>query len=387
MPDAISDQVVRLKQRFTSLDAVRGLAACSVVLSHCVLLLPEHERERIDGSIGERLLLPLFNGNAAVIIFFALSGYVLSLPYLRGTQLPYGQFVIRRLSRIYLPFAASIVLALGLFAAMSHPPTAGASQWFAEVWPSSWPGGTVLAGHFLMVGTEPDMQLNAPMWTLVYEIRLSLLFPLVILLCRNTGVAIATSLLLLAGSIKLIIWSGQNSHPSYATAFWATLVWTANVVPFFATGVLLSKHRIRIAQWFSRLPTMARPLLFIIPYAVFTTAPGLGSVRGDVFYDLAAALVIVLAVESPGLRTLLDTPVPQFLGRISYSLYLVHLPLMMVLVPMLLGRVPFAVLVVVIMAVSISAGTLIHAVVEVPAIWLGHHLTGGPSRERIIRPA
>ena len=108
-PDAISHE------RLPSLDALRGMASLVVVVSHCYLLIPEARRATLDASWASYLLLPLYNGSAAVVVFFVLSGFVLSLPSWRGSVPSYPRFVVRRFCRIYLPFAASILLALALW--------------------------------------------------------------------------------------------------------------------------------------------------------------------------------------------------------------------------------------------------------------------------------
>ena len=374
VPADVSAHTVQPLHRLTSLDAVRGIAACAVVLSHCYLILPEQQRAQLDDTIWARLLLPLYNGNAAVFIFFALSGYVLSLPYHSGKQLPYLPYLIRRVCRIYIPFAVSIVLAMLLYAAADHAPTATASIWFNELWPARWPSVSTIAGHFMMLGTSEDMQFNPPMWTLVYELRLSLVFPLLVLFCWNTGLAVAVSLVLLVGSVKLIVLLGQNPHPSFPTNFGTTLLWTAHVVPYFVTGILLSKHRVWISLWLRRMPSILRLCLFGAAFAIFCMPPGFGSAKENILYVIAAAIMIVLAIDSRGLRRLLESSVPQYLGRISYSLYLIHLPIMLVLVPALIDRLPFALLVVVVVAVSLAAASVMHVAVEIPSIKLGSTL-------------
>ena len=115
-----------------------------MVLSHCYLTIPEEQRSRIDDFLWSKPLLPVHNGNAAVFIFFVLSGYVLSLPYLRGTQPGYPCYVIRRVCRIYLPFAAAILLALLLYILAGRSAAPAASQWFNNLWPSAKPGIAVV---------------------------------------------------------------------------------------------------------------------------------------------------------------------------------------------------------------------------------------------------
>jgi peptidoglycan/LPS O-acetylase OafA/YrhL len=186
-----TNEEIAPSKRLISLDAVGGIAACIVVLSHCYRIIPEEQRSRIDDSLWSQPLLPLHNGDAAVFIFFVSSGYVLSLPYLRGTQPGYPYYVIRRVCRIYIPFAAAILFALLLYIFAGRPDAPAVSQWFNNLWPSTKPGIAVVAKHLLMLGTAPNMKLNAVMWTLVYELRISLLFPLLMILCRNSSVLLA----------------------------------------------------------------------------------------------------------------------------------------------------------------------------------------------------
>ena len=196
-------------RRLASLDALRGIAACVVVLGHCYMIIPEQPRAQFEGLFWSPLR-PFRNADAAVIIFFVLSGYVLAIPYLRGTQLSYPSYVIRRVCRIYIPFAASIVFALLLYSFASRQQVAGASEWFNTLWPSVQPGFSVLVNHLLMLGTGPDMALNPPMWTLVYEMRISLLFPLLIILCRDTRIAVVAAPVLLVAATRHS-WRGRNS--------------------------------------------------------------------------------------------------------------------------------------------------------------------------------
>ena len=53
-----------------------------------------------------------YAGDAAVILFFTLSGFVLALPFLSYRQPTYSDFVIRRVCRIYFPYAAALSLPL-----------------------------------------------------------------------------------------------------------------------------------------------------------------------------------------------------------------------------------------------------------------------------------
>lgn len=360
-------------KRLTSLDALRGIAACVVVLSHCYLVIPEQNRALIDGSLWSIPFRPFHNGQAAVIIFFVLSGYVLSLPYLRGTQLPYLNYVVRRVCRIYIPFAASIFLALFAYILIGQSHAQAASHWFDSFW-STVPTVSVVLKHFLMLGAGPDIELNPIMWTLIHEMRISLLFPLLILLCRNTRIAIPAALLLLVAATKILA-GLQSFYPAHPGTVGITFLWTAQMTPYFITGILLSKHREQIHALWQRLPKPARFGLIVAPLFIFAVPFEFIFAKRDALYGLGAAALVVLAIEIPRLRAFLNEPIPQWLGRISYSIYLIHLPIMLVVVPPLIGRMPFGFVVAAVLAAALAAATVLHALVEVPAIKLGHRLT------------
>ena len=79
--------------RVEQLDSLRGLAAMSVVVSHHLLVFPavfEAFKSKTPGPDEALLLLPpvyiFWAGHCAVVLFFVLSGYVLSLPVFDGRQ-------------------------------------------------------------------------------------------------------------------------------------------------------------------------------------------------------------------------------------------------------------------------------------------------------------
>jgi peptidoglycan/LPS O-acetylase OafA/YrhL len=380
MPDKITIQGAAVKGRLTSLDAVRGIAACTVILSHCYgAIILGHQFAQFDQSLWSIPLRPLHNGAAAVIIFFVLSGYVLALPYFRGTQSSYPRYLIKRFCRIYIPFAAAIFLSAFLYSSTTRQPVANASEWFNGIWPSAWPGTSVFVNHFLMLGTAQDMTLDPVIWSLVHEMRISVLFPLLIIMCRDTRLAVAAALVLLVASTKMLAAFGQNvgqsAHPALAANLHITFLWTAQIVPYFITGILLSKHHEEITALWARVGNPVRICVIVAPVIAFSVSHGFMSAKKDAFYDLGAAIVIVLALEVPTLTAFLNNPIPQWLGRISYSIYLIHLPIMLVLIPVLIGRVPLGFVVAAVMAASLAAATLMHILVEAPAIRLGQQVT------------
>ena len=278
-----------------------------------------------------------------------LSGYVLALPFFRHAQPPYLQFAWKRFCRIYIPFAAAIMLAIFLY-------------------PFDAPTPKEIAGHFLMVGTGHNVKLDIAMWSLVYEMRISLIFPLLILLCRDTRTAFVSAIIMLVVSTRILVAKADMS-PFTVEPFWVTLIWTVRVIPYFIFGILLSKHAASIKERIDRLQWSA--WLLLVPLLVFLTSHrGYFSIRRDAIYVIAAAVLIVVALNSPSVVKTLNWRALQWLGRISYSLYLVHLPILATLFVHMQGQ-PVWLIAATGIATSLFTATIMHSLVEIPAIRLG----------------
>jgi peptidoglycan/LPS O-acetylase OafA/YrhL len=365
------------RMRLTSLDAVRGIASFSVVLCHCWAAIPDAARTPLSSSMWSPLLGLFTNGDAAVIIFFVFSGYVLALPFFRGTQPSYHRYLFKRFCRIYIPFFVVISIA-ALLARVTDigEPLAGVGDWLNEQM-SRADAPSVLVGHFLMIGTKQDIALNFPMWTLVHEMRISLIFPLLIILCRDTRPALVTVAFMLVASTRILVALGQSA-PWTVDNFWITVIWTIRFVPYFVFGILLSKHSENTRWLIHRVPARMFIAFMAVPIIILTIPHGgYLSLRRDALYDIGMPMVIVLALEAPSISAMLDRAVPQWLGRISYSVYLIHTPVLLVMFHALLGHVPLWHIVLAGIVASLTTATLMHHFVEVPAIKLGQRVARG----------
>jgi len=375
-PSSLSDPVDQPQassaRRLTALDSVRGVAAFAVLLHHCYLTFPDAPREHLDTFLWARPLRLFINGQASVIIFFLLSGYVLALPFFRGTQPSYLRYAFKRVCRIYIPFA--IAISISVFLCASNPVResfAGAGGWLNF---QGYGGVTLtpsmIARHFFMTGTNNS--LDPVMWSLVYEMRISLVFPLLMILCRDTRVALLAAAVMLVGSTKILVALGQSGP--WGSNFWITFLWTVRMIPYFIIGILLSKHADNIHQCIQHVPEQMRIAIIAVPIIIFTIPHSYLYNRMDVLYDIGAATVIVMALEIPSVSAMLNRSVLQWLGRISYSLYLIHTPILYVTFYALLGRVPFLFIVLTVIAISLGMATLMYRFVEVPAIKLGQRI-------------
>src|ERR1700738_3699896 len=100
-------------KRIDILDSLRGLAALSVVFHHCLLVFPIflaafYHNPNLNNNLVLILTYSpihiLWAGHEAVILFFVLSGFVLSLPFLNNNTISYHKYIVKRFCRIYIPY-------------------------------------------------------------------------------------------------------------------------------------------------------------------------------------------------------------------------------------------------------------------------------------------
>ena len=95
--------------RVNKLDSLRFVAAFWVAMSHGALPLqevfPEANLHRLFGAFNS-----LFDGVAAVMVFFIVSGFCIHLPYVNARKLPLIKFIIRRYIRIGIPLIVILLI-------------------------------------------------------------------------------------------------------------------------------------------------------------------------------------------------------------------------------------------------------------------------------------
>ncbi len=307
--------------RFDRLDALRGFAAVTVVLHHC---FRAHENTNIGllWWFENTPLRLIVSGRPAVILFFVLSGFVLALSLEKA--MTYRDFVIRRVCRIYLPFAASIVLAAVIFAVANQAVLPGYDALYNRTEPLSW---QLIAGHLMMLGDTHSSSLNKVMWSLVYELRISLIFPVLMWLIYRYPAWRTLAASLAAALIAYVALRHLGYGPrdfkfstSAASSFWLTVHFTL----YFVMGAALAKHREQIVTLARSYTPRQRFVLLALGSAGLLA---LSTVVTDITLGLWSVLIIVLVLAGGRLtQSIFDTRPAAYLGQISYSLYLVHLP-------------------------------------------------------------
>lgn len=350
--------------RLFELDALRGLAAATVVISHYLLCF--RSRSPIMAAVSHI-------GFAAVCVFFALSGFVLSLPYWANRRSSYGRFVLRRFCRIYLPFLAALALSIAGLEVCRHLEAPALSPWFQGIWHTPLTLGRLL--RWLLIPAMPEV--NVAFWTLRYEIVMSLLMPLLCFAIRRSRAEIWIGL----------AWAGLILLQGPLDRLHAPMLdeWLKFGL-LFPTGALLAQKREQLRRWAERITALARAAVFAACLVVCYLSPLLQSQlhgrlslfagsRVFVAVELAALGVLGSVWCSATLRKLLRHSVMEYLGRISYSLYLVHAIVITAMLRGFYGRMSLALLTALIFATTFALAHIFCVAVEEPSIALGRRLT------------
>lgn len=294
--------------RYYSLDGMRGLAAIIVIFHHFGL-------QRNPSLAGA--------GYLAVDFFFALSGFVIALAY--QDRLAQGlstrRFMAQRVLRLYPLFLAGI--ALGLVKAIGQIVTHdGTALPVPELLLSLFTSLLMLptpGAH--LVSTFP---LNTPGWSLFFEMVASLAFGSVLFRWRTASLALA------AAFAALLLLPGILSHDGRVAGLgtsWPDFVHGFPRVFFsFLTGVLI----FRLSRGVRR--TINGDVLIAI---VALIALLLGKPSGwlDGGYDMIVLGLAIPAILWAGVAWEVPERHQRFfgwLGDISYPLYILHFPLLMI---------------------------------------------------------
>lgn len=372
-------------ERMEQLDSMRGLAAATVVIGHCLGVLAvfwTDTRGEAGHAVANALKYTPFSvliaGHEAVMFFFALSGFVLMLPFLAGKFASFGSFVGRRVLRIYIPYYGALALALLLRGVIEPPAVNRYSEWIGLQWqmPVTWES---VVQHLLLVGHfDAAKGLDPVIWSLVHEMRISLVFPLIawIVLKWNWK---AVALLLPVFSVVGYGVHALGFHNPRMFGGWFQVLDSLQYVPMFMAGALLAKHRQAVIRAWVRMNVAVKALALAIGWIAYTypytILPGISAIHKP-FMNEFAALIGALAAISAAIsssafrRVLLWRPV-HMLGKMSYSLYLYHFVILMAVLWTMPSSVPLPAAWAIVVALSIAASWASYRWVELPSIRLG----------------
>ena len=324
--------VSRLPERFEALEAYRGVAALMIVVFHAY----QHSRVGVTYVYQSTLLHPLLRSlDSGVAIFLVLSGFLIFLPFVGAFlgQRPYQSargFLIRRFIRIVPLYYTAIILVWTLRY------SGGAEQWLD------------LFEHLTFTqifDTRHIFWTIGPAWSLAVEVLfylgVALSAPWLYRLCQR----FATTRQRIIFLFGLAMAMGCASLVYKGWAFYVARIPEEDYAVYFgflakadlfalgmllALGAVAARERLRLTGWQPVLWRLAALGLFGVVFLVREQ-----SVFVSLFFNslcgLAALLLLgstVLQEAESAWKRALAHPVFNFLGLISYSVYIWHEPIL-----------------------------------------------------------
>jgi peptidoglycan/LPS O-acetylase OafA/YrhL len=313
------------------LDGLRGIAAVNVMIMHFFVALspamvygskyPSHFGS-LDLIFSSTPLGLIGAGNFSVCIFFVLSGYVLTQKFSKTKENSIIiSSAIRRYPRLFIPVFAAVMFSyllssFGLYQNYIEVMaiSAGSNYWHywtftpdildaikQAVWTSFFVGGTIYY--------------NPVLWTMTIEFYGSMLvFTMALLFgsLRNrwtfylAAILVSINLYYLAFVIGMILADAFNSKKP--------IFKTDNKIILFIiliSGLFLGSYPIN--------PPTSDSLYGFLINELFE-APKV------TYHVIGAGMIMYVLLNSKALQRIFSSSVPVFLGKISYSLYLIHFP-------------------------------------------------------------
>ncbi|MFJ7983333.1 acyltransferase family protein [Lysinibacillus xylanilyticus] len=351
-----------MSKRIKELDSIRGLAAIAVVFGHFCLILPS-----LPGSIKFSPLRFLWAGGEAVIIFYVLSGYVLSMA-LYHSKTNYWGYLIKRFVRIYIPYYVWIFITFAVFFIFSPYEVTGLRDWFYDKWQGPVTKLDII-NHIVLLNNFFTDNYNPVIWSLAQEMRISIVFPLLFLLFYKQS---WKKTILFAMSFSLISIFLNMLHIGKAEGFYNGYADTLHFTSMFMVGMLLFKHQEELTQLYKNMKNSNRKLLialgvFLYLYSILIY----GLFQNDNTFLLkdwgvviGVSIIIIMAMNNLKVKAILNKGVFVYLGEISYSIYLCHFPITMVLFKLLYAKIPTLFLLILCITTTILCSILSYHLIE-----------------------
>ena len=312
------------RRYLSEIDGLRALALLPVLVWHAAL-----RADRIDGAPGAGFIWGhLFpDGESGVDLFFAISGFIIALPFLRRPAVQYGKlgaFYLRRITRLGPPYVLILIVCFALLS-ISHYAPADALRFRltnVPLWQSFV--ASFFYVHGLILNSPP--KLNPPLWSLEVEAQFYLIAPLLLLpfvrvkrLRRIVGPA---SVLALCAVCSYFNTGAYFDQPQGKTIL--------AYLPFFLVGVTCTGW----AEESSEAVGWADAGL-VAGYLLLWASGRFQSFRdfGPVLVRDEARigfiyLIMFGALRGRLVRRVLSNPWMTLVGAMCYSIYLTHVPLM-----------------------------------------------------------
>jgi len=339
---------IRLKLTDQGMCTIRGIAALVVVLDHSIQIF----LTRLTGAENLAARIAGWLATQAVAVFFIISGYLITQSILKNLQRNAGQlnfidYASARISRIYPPLIFAILASLLCYLALQMFGLPGADAPGAQ--PFGLPDDAYSARDKFSIRISDItnallmnnglLQVDGPLWSLCIEWRIYFIVAFLALSLTSRPVTLRLLGLVLCAALFVPI-GILNSNTYYFFLTWLA-IW------LMGSGIALAQ------AWRFRLNMAARRVLLLllasaaagmlianpelVPHSTMTTPQ-------EYAFQLVLSLLYLgflfplREVEATAVRRAL-----MKLGDFSYTLYIVHFPLMLFLLSLTQGMVGYSI--------------------------------------------
>jgi peptidoglycan/LPS O-acetylase OafA/YrhL len=321
------------------LDGLRAIAAIYVILHHTVYQF--HFNYQALTTVEKYSIICFFQGHFAVNFFIVLSGFCLTIPLIRKKSftLNGGAFLFykKRIKRIVIPYYFALGLSLLLIAFVIGLKT-------GRQWDSSLPvSSRDIITHLLLVQdvfSNSMFKISHPLWTISVEFRIYLFFPLLLWIWRKFGAWLTLLSTVLISAVILVVATftnrlfnlgieqGLDGVNPYIILFSLGML-AAHIS--LSTDTLALKIRTKF-PWLIACIVLLGLVLVLQRWMMHVNWPYSFEFLDVLFGFWSLTLLILINGDKiPLLKRVLSLRPLVGVGMFSYSIYLIHAPLIQVI--------------------------------------------------------
>lgn len=316
------------------LDLIRGCSALLVCLGHLRNAMLVDYSELVHPNIAIKAFYALTSfGHQAVMVFFVLSGYFVGGAVLRaGAKFSWSSYLSSRLTRLWVVLIPCLIITWGVGQMLVHCAPAVLAGANFDLWHSGPKAGeysadfsTLLANiFFLQTIVSPVFGLNSPLWSLANEFWYYMLFPLLAVTLGFVGSGKNQARILALVFTMIIAWCLPNE------ILYGFLIWMMGVVVYYLQPTIkeFSQNTMRILLF-----TALILLGLVLAYSKSTSNSQIMPLMLDFLVGITFAFLCLILTNksSPKLRFSWLVKSSLYLSEVSYSLYLSHFPIVVLI--------------------------------------------------------
>ncbi len=311
-----------MSAKINSAESIRGLACLAVVFSHIAMsffpYLHHFDIAEVTDlawvhAVHHSPFAFFYSGDAAVFVFFVLSGFVLSYAILNKPE-QFDQkiknMMVKRYPRLMIPALTSCLI-IWLVFQFVHIDSHNVGSWLQAFTVQNFS-----LAHTLYEGTIgaflfSESEVNWVLWTMTIELM---------------GSFVLFFLLYLYHYKKILFWIGSLIIPLLAF-YWRGRGFSLGISSFIV-GIYIYLYAKTLSNY-AAVPMLIIGLYLAGAHNTSASYQWLHTIFGDLTYDysnfFAGILIVYSVLMNPLLSKGLDHPVLVWLGKLSFSIYLLHL--------------------------------------------------------------